>query len=39
MDTVIQIVPVVQLEATELDKDSSIIDIHVEDSYSEPMKE
>ena len=39
MDTGIQMNPLNRLDATKLDQDSSIIDLHFEDRCSEPMKE
>jgi hypothetical protein len=39
MDTGIQMNPLNRLDATKLDRDSLIIDIHFEDRCSEPMKE
>jgi len=39
MDTGIQMNPLNRLDATKLDRDSLIIDLHFEDRCSEPMKE
>jgi hypothetical protein len=38
MDTLIQLNPLVRVDSTELDRDSSINDLPIEERYSEPLK-